>query len=459
MPATFPQETMNTIPAGADKAKAFTALREAITREATEESSASESLLAKSIPTNLPPRVPSRPDQVRISDRYTIPEEAKESIQALIDRGLEIGVIVYPDGANFDVIQEVAFEESKESATSIVINKQMWEKLDGRAIEIETGIYILGVGPTESTEGEVTASYKRESNGHLLLVVTGEHGETRGVIVHPRDEFRRTGSESDLYDLQIDLEAEGLGVISGLIRHRPEVRVMQIRDDTYDVYSSNHHESLGEDDWAKLDSYAEGVATAENLFGFEPGKKVLNIMVQDSAEANASFYERTLDTVRLQDEALKDWTPKVLEITGAHETIHLLDRALSPEPGGQLSDGEAFRAFFDALTPRDDGSRHPFFEKIAESNLTPDDTGELGHPEKNPAELFASLLNAVTQPERLAVMIQEDRDFARTLAAGMQAVKVELERSRASQVLPKDAPVLQRIDALVELAERKISER
>ena len=169
-----------------------------------------------------------------------------------------------------------------------------------------------------------------------------------------------------------------------------------------------------------IQPYANGISTAEILFGLQPGSLVKKIIIVNESGKNAGFKEEDTSSIYLGKDLFiknnkREENPVDGVEMGKHETFHSLDRNY------HISKDEEWQKLFTEFNSTKENisknqnmvSSIQYFELINESSFDPDKQIFGGHSADNADEFFASFINSVTREnwQEIMTMYKEHGGF------------------------------------------------
>ncbi len=290
------------------------------------------------------------------------------------------------------------------------------------------------------------------------------------ILIEPSPQYAPPGQEPALVPLPIDLSALGSGKIENAFYARQRAAVGMLGE--IPVYAeSGLLEEEARDYFAPYaDEWQAGMKQALSLFGYEK-PPLYRVIIAEKVEPNA-FVMLTESVLFIHDDLLRleepgktllqdlglpitGLTDQEMETAAAHELFHLIDRDT------QISADPRIEALFLRATPE-------VLQQLSEKNFMRQFGG---HPEENPPEFIASLLNSLRDPQwekHVAELAPPARDFYldalktvhRVLddrASGMEAepadsltrlrlARTAEQRQRFGQELKLEAPIFTLLD-------------
>jgi len=233
-----------------------------------------------------------------------------------------------------------------------------------------------------------------------------------------------------------------------VIYHEPH---RQIKDSNK-VLSPDGTSSLTPEERITVESFLDGGAEIENLFGAPIGAVAKNVTVIRGTGIGPHITPIDLSSIRVQEDEMLRLGSEQAQVIGRHETIHLFDTIF------QLTEraDSKLNQFWQKLKQSPDKGAS-FFSRINESAFYMIANG--GHSQDSPMELLASAGNAMLHPKKRDILARETPEFRNNFAECMQAVKADiLSREIRGISIFSSAPIIKKLDDAI-IAAKTSTER
>ena len=236
----------------------------------------------------------------------------------------------------------------------------------------------------------------------------------------------------DTASIYLDFSSFGLADIQRLIDIGEEPAVGKIgTDSAYNLYASTLEQPR------QFFNILDEIEAAEWDFGFRPGGMIKGIRISPPP---ISGWLGSMDTgnmvVKIFDESILD----NYFVVGYHEVVHAADHEFS------ISADSRFKQFFQQMS-----SENPaFLEWVTSHNFLPAGRGGTYADEK---EFLAELLSTSLHPNLQARLAQSRPGFVTAYVEALQIVEHILQERRDDGKIGGDAPIFEKIRAMIATAE------